>query len=171
MSVAVIVGNPKPKSRTYQAAQLVAEKLAGQPADLSIDLTDLGAALLDWSDPQVAELVDAVKASSLAVFASPTYKASYTGLLKLFLDRIAGGALAGVTGVPLMLGGHWQHALAPELLLKPVLVEVGATCPTRGLFLPEAEYEGGETLDRWLDLARPQVRATMAMFSPGGIAP
>lgn len=158
-SVAVVVGNPKPRSRTYQAAHLVAERLAGRPADLSVDLVDLGAALLDWSDSGVTDLIASIVASDLTVFASPTYKASYTGLLKLFLDRISGGALAGVVAVPVMLGGHWQHALAPELLLKPVLVEVGATCPTRGLFLPEAEYSGGPTLDGWLDRARPQVLA------------
>jgi FMN reductase len=162
VSIAVVVGNPKPKSRTYQAAHLVAEKLTGQPVDLSIDLTEVAPALLDWSDPTAGELIASVKASSLVVFASPTYKASYTGLLKLFLDRIGGGALAGVTGIPLMLGGHWQHALAPELLLKPVLVEVGATCPTRGLYLLESEYEGGETLDAWLERARPQVKASLA---------
>jgi FMN reductase len=161
VSVVVVVGNPKPRSRTYQAAHLVAEKLAGRPADLSVDLTDLGAALLDWSDPGVAGLVAAVQASDLAVVASPTYKATYTGLLKLFLDRIPGGALAGVTAVPLMLGGHWKHALAADLLLKPVLVELGATCPTRGLFLLESEYAGGETLDSWLELARPQLAASV----------
>lgn len=82
--------------------------------------------------------------------------------LKLFIDRIGGGALAGVTAVPLMLGGHWQHALAPELLLKPVLVEVGATCPTAGLFLLETEYSGGPTLDAWLDRARLQVLGAAA---------
>jgi FMN reductase len=163
VSITVVVGNPKPKSRTYHAAHLVAERLAGHPADLSIDLTELGPALLDWSDSRVSELVGAVKASDLVVFASPTYKASYTGLLKLFIDRIAGGALAGVTGIPLMLGGHWQHALAPELLLKPVLVEIGATCPTRGLFLLESDFEGGEVLDAWLERARPQVQATIAV--------
>ena len=161
LSVVVVVGNPKPRSRTYQAAHLLAEKLAGRPADLSVDLTDLGAALLDWSDPGVAGLVAAVQASDLAVVASPTYKATYTGLLKLFLDRIPGGALAGVTAVPLMLGGHWKHALAADLLLKPVLVELGATCPTRGLFLPESEYAGGETLDSWLELARPQLATSV----------
>lgn len=157
--VAVVVGNPKPRSRTYQAAHLVAERLADRSADLSIDLVDLGAALLDWSDPGIAELVSAITASDLAIFASPTYKATYTGLLKLFIDRIGGGALVGVTAVPVMLGGHWQHALAPELLLKPVLVEVGATCPTRGLFLPETEYAGGQTLESWLERGRPQVLA------------
>lgn len=159
MSVTVLVGNPKPRSRTYEAGHIIAERLAGRPADLSIDLTELGAALLDWSDARVAELVAEVQASDLVVVASPTYKATYTGLLKLFLDRISGGALAGVTAVPLMLGGHWKHALAPELLLKPVLVELGATCPTRGLFLLETEYASGQALDEWLELARPQVAA------------
>jgi FMN reductase len=157
VSTVVLVGNPKPRSRTYQAAHLVVERLAGRPPDLSVDLADLGGALLDWSDAGVADLVAAVQASDLSVVASPTYKATYTGLLKLFLDRIPGGALAGVTAVPLMLGGHWRHALAADLLLKPVLVELGATCPARGLFLPESEYAGGETLDSWLELARPQL--------------
>jgi FMN reductase len=161
VSIAVVVGNPKPRSRTYQAAHLVTEKLAGRQPDLSVDLTDLGSALLDWSDSRVGDIVTAIQACDLAVVASPTYKATYTGLLKLFLDRIAGGALAGVTAVPLMLGAHWRHALAADLLLKPVLVELGATCPTRGLFLLESEYVGGETLDSWLKLARPQVAATV----------
>jgi FMN reductase len=160
VSVAVVVGNPKPRSRTYQAAHIVAERLAGRQPDLSIDLTDLGAALLDWSDPVISDLVTAVQASELVVVASPTYKATYTGLLKLFLDRFGGGSMAGVTAVPVMLGGHWRHALAPELLLKPVLVELGATCPTAGLFLLETEYDGGDTLDNWLERARPQVAAT-----------
>lgn len=161
MKVAVVVGNPKPRSRTYQAATLVAEQLAGQPAGLHIDLAELGACLLDWSDANVASLISKVQGSDLVVFASPTYKATYTGLLKLFLDRIGGGALAGVTAVPVMLGGHWQHAMACDLLLKPVLVELGATCPTRGLFLLESDYAGGETLDSWLERSRPQVLASL----------
>jgi FMN reductase len=162
VSVTVLVGNPKPRSRTYEAAHIVAERLTGRKADLSIDLTDLGASLLDSSDATVAGLVAKVQASYLVVVASPTYKASYTGLLKLFLDRISGGALAGVTAVPVMLGGHWRHALAADLLLKPVLVELGATCPTRGLFLLDTEYAASETLDEWLELARPQVAAATA---------
>jgi FMN reductase len=64
------------------------------------------------------------------------------------------------TAVPVMLGGHWKHALAPEVLLKPILVEIGATCPTAGLFLLDSEYAASETLDNWLAKARPQVAAT-----------
>jgi FMN reductase len=159
VTVAVVVGNPKPRSRTYHAAHLVAERLAGRPADLSIDLTELGPALLDWSDPEVAELVAAVQAADLVVVASPTYKGSYTGLLKLFLDRFGAASMTG-TAVPVMLGGHWKHALAPELLLKPILVEIGATCPTAGLFLLDSELDTSDTLDTWLARARAQVAAT-----------
>jgi FMN reductase len=159
VTVAVVVGNPKPRSRTYQAAHLVAERLAGRPADLSIDLTELGPALLDWADAEIAALVAAVQAADLVVVASPTYKGSYTGLLKLFLDRFGAASMTG-TAVPVMLGGHWQHALAPELLLKPILVEIGATCPTAGLFLLDSELDTSDALETWLSRARAQVAAT-----------
>jgi FMN reductase len=69
--------------------------------------------------------------------------------------------LAGVTVVPLMLGGHWAHALAPELLLKPVLVELGASAPTKGLFLLDSEFTSGKALDGWLVTARPQLDGTL----------
>jgi FMN reductase len=164
VTIAVVVGNPKPRSRTYQAAHLVAERLAGRPADLGIDLTELGPALLDWSDPGIAELVAAVQAADLVVVASPTYKGSYTGLLKLFLDRFGAGSMTG-TAVPVMLGGHWKHALAPEILLKPILVEIGATCPTAGLFLLDSELDTSDTLDNWLVRARPQVAASTARLA------
>ena len=168
MSLTVIAGNPKPRSRTFQAATLVAERLTGRAPDLAIDLVDLGAALLDWSDPEVARLVTAVQASELVVVASPTYKATYTGLLKLFLDRFPGGSLAGVTAVPVMLGAHWKHGLAADLLLKPVLVELGATCPTAGLFLLDSEWDSGPALGDWLERAAPQVSATRQLRAAVG---
>ena len=157
-TVAVVVGNPKPRSRTYQAAVLVADKLGGKPPDLVVDLVDLGAALLDGANPDVAAIVAELQSCSLVVVASPTYKATYTGLLKLFLDRIGTGALSGVTAVPLMLGGDMRHSLAPEVFLKPVLVELGASCPTPALFLPESDYAGSDALDTWVDRAKLLVR-------------
>jgi FMN reductase len=108
-----------------------------------------------------AEVVAERLTSRPAVFASPTYRATYTGLLKLFLDRINAGALAGVTAVPLMLGGHWRHSLAADVLLKPVLVELGATCPTRGLFLLDSDYADSDELRQWLEISRSQVAGAL----------
>jgi FMN reductase len=157
MSVAIVVGNPKPRSRTFHAAHLVAEKLTGRAPDLAVDLVDLGPGLLDWTDAAVAQAVTDIQAAELVVVASPTYKATYTGLLKLFLDRFPAGSLASVTVVPLMLGGDWRHSLAPEAFLKPVLAELGASTPTRGLFLLDSDYAESAALAGWLEIARTQL--------------
>jgi FMN reductase len=160
--VAVVVGNPKPKSRTYDAALLVAEQVTGTPPSLVIDLADVGAALLDWKDPGVAELVEQVRTADVVLVASPTYKATYTGLLKLFLDRFAGDALRGVVAIPLMLGGGPGHALAPELTLRPLLVEIGASVPVRGLYILDTSHDDLDAYQAWLADARPQVAASLS---------
>ena len=131
--IAVVTGNPKPASRTHSVALAVADALAkelpGAETDPVIDLAGYAPRLFDWSDEELTELTARVAAADVAVFASPTYKASYTGLLKAFLDRYGNNGLAGVTAVPVMTGGWPGHLLAVEVHLRPVLVELGATVP------------------------------------------
>jgi FMN reductase len=153
MSV-VVVGNPKPMSRTRTAAELVATKLSGQAPKDVIDVVDLGAGLLGWGDPNVAEAKEIVKTADFLVVASPTYKATYTGLLKLFLDQFGAGELGQIPTFALMLGGSPAHSLAPELTLRPVLVEIGASCPSPSLYLLDSDYETSPALDGWLEIAR-----------------
>lgn len=160
MSV-VVVGNPKPGSRTRQAAELLMQDLTGAPATHVIDVVDLGPGLLGWGDQDVATAVATVKDADVLVVASPTFKATYTGLLKLFLDQFGAGSLRGVTAFPLMLGAAPTHALAPELLLKPVLVEIGCHCPTQGLYLLDSDYESSSLRQDWLDVARQFVTARL----------
>ncbi|NHC24157.1 NAD(P)H-dependent oxidoreductase [Nocardioides sp. IC4_145] len=161
MKVAVVVGNPKPGSRTLAAATYVARELSGAEPDLVVDLAVLGPALLDWSDPEVRGLVEEVGAADLVVVASPTYKATYTGLLKLFLDRFSATGLRGVA-VPLMLGAGPHHALAPELALRPLLGEIGATVPTRALYVLDADHDDPTAYVVWLAEARPRVAAALS---------
>jgi FMN reductase len=160
--VAVVVGNPKRRSRTYEAALLVAERLSDAPPEVVVDVVDLGPGLLDAGDPLTAEAVQSVRETQLVVVASPTYKAAYTGLLKLFLDRFPSDGLDGLVAVPLMLGAGPRHALAPEHTLRPVLVELGAVTPTRGLYLIDSDFADPEVLDPWLEKARGQVFASVA---------
>ncbi len=140
-STTVVVGNPKPASRTLDAAVRVARALRPGVEPAVIDLVALGPGLLGWGDPAVAAAVKSVVNSDLVVFASPTFKATYTGLLKLFLEQFDGGTgLAGVVTVPVMLGAGPAHALAPDLLLKPVLVEIGGTAALPGLYLSDKTF-------------------------------
>jgi FMN reductase len=158
MKTAVIVGNPKAKSRTLEAALLVATKLTGQEPETVLDLIDFGPALLEFGNTAVADAIAAVRHADTLIVASPTFKATYTGLLKLFLDQFPPDGLAGVTAFPLMLGAGPAHALAPDLLLKPVLVELGAICPTVGLYLIDKTFAEDPALDKWLARAKPLLR-------------
>jgi FMN reductase len=150
VKTAVVVGNPKARSRTLDAGVLVARKLTGADPDLVLDLIGLGAALLELGNAAVAESVQLVARADVAVFASPTFKATYTGVLKLFLDQFPADGLAGVTAFPVMLGAGPAHAMAPDLLLKPVLVELGATCPAAGLYLIDKTFADDPRLDVWI---------------------
>ncbi|MFE7800921.1 NADPH-dependent FMN reductase [Nocardia sp. NPDC057440] len=160
MTVTVVVGNPKPASRTLTAATLVAKGLRPDAEPAVIDLVSFGAGLLAWGDPAVAAAVQAVAASELVVFASPTFKATYTGLLKLFLEQFDGGTgLADVVAVPVMLGAGPVHALAPDLLLKPVLVELGATAALPGLYLSDRTFQEDGVIERYTDRWRAVAQA------------
>jgi FMN reductase len=161
-SIAVVTGNPKPQSRTHSVALVVADALAAeitpQPSRLVIDLTEHAASLFDWSAQTLSTLTAEVAAADIAIFASPTYKASYTGMLKAFLDRYGSNGLAGVVAVPVMTGGWPGHLLAVEVHLRPVLVELGATVPARGLYVTEPELpELGAVVAKWAATATPLI--------------
>ena len=127
-----------------------------------VDLADLGPRLLDWQDPEVADLVAEVGRADLVVVASPTYKGTYTGLLKLFLDRFATDTGLGGVAVPLMLGAGPGHALAPELTLRPVLTEIGGDPPRRASTSSTPPTTTRRPTQRWLELARPPITALLS---------
>ena len=173
VTAAIVVGNPKIASRTRDAAERLAGALGAEPSVLEV--AELGAGLLGFGDPDVAAAVARVQAADLVIAASPTYKGTYTGLLKLFLDQFATATgLAGQVGIPLMLGGGPAHALAPELTLKPVLVELGAICPAQGLYQLDSRYTDDGTREQWIErwgpavLAAAQQRAATKDAAGGG---
>ena len=104
MSIAVVVGNPKAGSRTLRVALAVADAFQGTVGastdPLVVELAALGPELFDLDSPAVDAALDAVAHSDLLVVASPTYKATYTGLLKSFFDRYSNDALAGTVSDP-----------------------------------------------------------------------
>ena len=171
-AVGLVVGNPKVGSRTLQLGEAVAAAAADAAgldgADrLTVDLADLGPQLFDWSSASVKEVVEGIRSCSLVVVASPTYKASYTGLLKSFLDWFSTTDLLGVTVVPVMTGAGAHHALAVEVHLRPVLVELGATLPTRGLYVTEGELAAADdAIVEWLLAAGPQLRQAVSATRP-----
>ncbi len=140
-----IIGNPRPESRTHALARTLAAALAAEfsgPPAQEVDLALLGPRVLDYEDAGVAAAVEQVLGADVLVIASPTYKATYSGLLKAFLDRLGTGSLAGTAAVPILLGGAPNHLLAVDVHFTPLLLELGAFVPRRGLFVLESQVEG-----------------------------
>jgi FMN reductase len=159
-----VVGNPKPGSRTLDAATALAEALTAFVVDDSltdsggnIDILDLATIadglLAPWRlSPAGSAAAQAAQSSALLLLATPTYQASYTGLLKLFLDVFPAGSLNRTVVVPLVTSGGEAHRYLADIHLRPVLSELGAVVPAPSLLLTEPEMVG------YLDAARSHAR-------------
>lgn len=143
LKVTIVVGNPKPQSRTARIAEMLIRHIFdAKKVDLEIiDLAEHVGELFAWPSPEMLELNERVAKSDFAVFASPTYKASYTGLLKAFLDRYPANGLHGLTAIAVMTGADFCHSMAPTVNLIPLLLELGAIVPTRGLYFNVAQFD------------------------------
>lgn len=172
-TIVTVNGNPKVGSKTQGIADALVDGLTAHLQDVAsdvvripVELGALGPRLLQWQDPEVAERIETVRRANLLVVATPTYKATYTGLLKTFLDQFPPGGLANVLTIPLMVGAAPHHALAVEVHLRPLLVELGACCPWRGLYVLESVWDQGAFHPaEWLQSAAPVLSVLARTFS------
>jgi FMN reductase len=151
----VVVGNPKPESRTLGVALAAAEALADSlrvpTGPAVVDLSVLARRLL-LPEPSAAveDAADQILSADLLLVASPTFKGTYSGLLKVFLDRLPYKGLQDTTALPLLVMNSPLHALAVDVHLRPLLVELGASVPAPGLAVLESELDKlDRVLDRW----------------------
>lgn len=138
-SVLVLTGSPSVVSRTAVLAHHIGDQLALDGHEVtSLDVRSLPPTALleaDTSAPEIAGAIRAVIATDALVVATPIYKASYSGLLKAFLDLLPQSALAGKVVLPLATGGTIAHLLAIDYSLRPVLASLGARHVTAGRFV------------------------------------
>lgn len=164
LKVSIVVGNPKPQSRTRQIAEKLLERILKKDSyqlDV-IDLADYADKLFLWPSDEMAALNAGVAASNLVIFASPTYKATYTGLLKAFLDRYQANGLRGVVALPLMTGADLTHSMGSSTSLAPLLAELGAVVPLHGFYFVTSNMD---RLDEFLDACAEQFHLAMDALS------
>lgn len=152
--VVVLVGNPRPGARTRRLAEAVAEALLqrrGEPATRHrvLELAELvGVSFGPEPAYGVKNGLDpfaAVRSARLLIVATPAYKGSYTGLLKVFLDQFGHRELSGATAVPVAVAASRAHAQATASALRDVLTELGAAVPAPPLAALESELTDGQT--------------------------
>ncbi|WP_067503571.1 NADPH-dependent FMN reductase [Actinoplanes sp. TFC3] len=124
-AIVVVSGNPRAGSRTSTLAEAVGTALGG--IWQVVEVGALGPGLLTAGDEATAAALSAVRGAELLVVATPTYKGSYTGILKVLLDQLPANALAGKRAVPVVVAGVQPQADVAAALLAQLLGELGAT--------------------------------------------
>ncbi|MEU8423451.1 NAD(P)H-dependent oxidoreductase [Micromonospora sp. NPDC048835] len=159
--VVVLVGNPRAGSRTRGIAEAVAaallDRLDGPPS--AVQVLELAEIVGVSFGPEPAygakagpDPFAAVRSARLLVVATPTYKGSYTGLLKVFLDQFGHRELTEVVAVPIAVAASPAHADAAAAALRDVLVELGTPVPAPPLAVLESQLANlHEIAAQWAD--------------------
>jgi len=143
MSVVALAGSPSACSRSTALLRHVLARLDDDVVRTEIVLRDLPPAALvraDFDDAAIQRAREQVAAARVVVVATPIYKASFSGLLKSFLDLLPQDALRGKAVLALGTGGSAAHFLALDYALKPVLAALGARHILDSVYAVDAQF-------------------------------
>jgi FMN reductase len=149
--IAILSGSPTYPSRLTGILEILAAQLKHGGAEVEfIQVRDLPPEDLIYArfgSPDITKANALVEKADAIIVGSPVYKASFTGLLKTYLDLLPQKALAGKAILPIMIGGSYAHLLALDYALKPVLSALGGRNIHTGVYAVENQVirpEGGD---------------------------
>ena len=135
--VTAILGSPFPNSSSEKISQLVIDKLKILEWEYTIiDLSKISAdsLLLRSKDSQLENSITTTTDADLIISASPTYRATYTGLLKSFFDQLPQDSLINKFALPIQTAGSADHALTIEYGMAPMLRSLGASILSTSIY-------------------------------------
>ncbi|GAA1437068.1 NADPH-dependent FMN reductase [Nocardiopsis tropica] len=164
----VLVAAPRSRSAVRDAALRAASEVASRAGVASapdvIDLAELGPDLLAESSEAVDAALETVRRSDVLLVASPQAHGTYTGLLKVFLDRLPELGLGHTVAVPLAVVDDLRNSHGIEEDLRILLADLGAWVAEPGLILADDETGRPDSVVRaWADVAAPGLRRAVSV--------
>jgi FMN reductase len=141
-----ISGSPSEQSRSRALLDHALACLRERNVETAlIDLARLRAdALLGRrSDADVQRALSLVERSTIVVASTPVYRATYTGLLKVFFDLFPQRALAGKVALGIATGAASEHRIVIDHGLRPLFASVNADV-VPGVYATDAELASAE---------------------------
>jgi FMN reductase len=106
--------------------------------DLAQDITNN--LLTGFAAPKLAAAIELLTASDGAIFVTPIFTTSYSGLFKSFIDVLDPDAL---TDLPVLLGatgGTERHSLALEYAMRPLFSYLHAVVPPTTVYAASSDW-------------------------------
>jgi FMN reductase len=143
--VTIISGSPSEQTRLNGVLHYVLNYFhGGENTPEMIKVRDLPAEDLIQTRFESEEIIEAnkkVENSNIIVILTPVYKASFSGVLKTYLDLLPQNSLEGKTIIPIAIGGTLGHLLMIDYALKPVLAALGATHILKGVYILDSQIK------------------------------
>jgi FMN reductase len=142
-----ISGSPGATSKSRVLVRYALDRLAAGGA--STELVDLAmlpadALLGRGTVPPVAAALERTIRARIVVAGTPVYRATYSGLLKVFFDLLPQDSLVGKIGIPILIGHDRGHSLALDHGLRPLFASLGATVVANGVYGTSAQFIDGQ---------------------------
>ncbi len=165
-----ISGSPSATSKSRVLVEHALAQLEARGAAVRlIDVATLPAdALLGrGSASQLTDALARVAEARIVVAGTPVYRATYSGLLKVFFDLLPQDALVGKVGVPIVTGHGVAHSLALDHGLRPLFASVGATVIAHGVYATSEQFADGTPAAELRAAVDRAVREAVALASAG----
>src|SRR5213594_543346 len=115
----------------------------------------------------VAGAIEATTRAGIIVAGTPVYRATYSGLLKVFFDLLPQDSLIGTIGVPLVTGHGAAHALSIDHRLRPLFASLGATVVANGVYATSQQFTDGKPSRELLESVNRAVAEALALATAG----
>jgi FMN reductase len=134
--------------------------------DLAQDITNN--LLTGFAAPKLAAAIEQLTASDGAIFVTPIFTTSYSGLFKSFIDVLDPDALSGMPVLLAATGGTERHSLALEYAMRPLFSYLHAVVVPTTVYAASSDwgstgdaaaYAGGGGLPERIDRAAGQLAA------------
>ncbi|MBC3185457.1 NAD(P)H-dependent oxidoreductase [Corynebacterium sp. zg-331] len=178
--VAVTAGLSTP-STTRQVAELIAQAAAtrlnqsGYEANITvIELrelaTDLAGAMTSSGllTPALNRAIEQVTGADGLILVTPVFKASYSGLFKMFFDAIDAQAIVGIPTVIAATAGSARHSLVLDHALRPLMSYLRATVMPTAIFAATEDFgsDQGTQLGARINKAADELARAIAGTTP-----
>lgn len=155
-------------------ADAARDALGGAPVRIErVDLRPLAHAIADhlltgFPGPELRGALEAVTGADALIAATPTYKASYSGLFKSFFDLLDEAALEELPVLVAATGGTARHSLMLDSAMRPLFAHLKALVLPMGVYAATEDW-AGETLEQRIRRAGAQLaRAVAPGAEPAG---
>lgn len=149
-TIVFINGAPNSSSRLnglldFAVSFLEKEKISYDIIDVyKLPAVDLLSA--HYASPVIKEANILLQEAAGVIMLTPVFKASYSGILKTYLDLIPQKGLEHKVILPLVIGGSIAHLLAIDYALKPVLSALGANQFISSVYVVDRQIERKDNL-------------------------